>query len=74
MASKQAAAKYASDMVPAEYSRLIDEALRLRAGEDGHSLYRNRIERALATRRFILTVVRLCRNRHRELPLVSLLD
>jgi hypothetical protein len=58
--SKPAAAEYALGILPAEWHRLIHEALRVRTGEPRLSLYVSRIARASETRRFVRAIVQLC--------------
>ncbi len=61
--SKPAVAEYALGILPAEWHRLIHEALRVQTGELGPSLYMSRVARASETRRFIRAMVQLCGER-----------
>lgn len=72
--SKLASAEYALGILPTEWHHLIHEALRVHTGEGDRSFYATRIERAVATRRFVLMAIRLCHDRHPNLPPVTLLD
>jgi hypothetical protein len=72
--SKPTAAEYALGILPAEWHHLIHEALRVHTSEGGRSFYATRVERAVATRRFVLMAVELCHDRHPNLPPVTLLD
>lgn len=63
--SKPAAAEYALGILPAQWHRLIREALRVHSGEPGLSLNVSRVVRAGKTRRFVRAIVQLCEQRFR---------
>jgi len=61
--SKEAAGQWALELLP-DWRQLINEGLRLRAGQDKHSLYPTRWQRRRAVRDFILAMARECNARH----------
>ncbi len=58
--TKEQAGECALDMLPGEWHRLIREALRLREGAEGRSLYPSRLGRAKETKGFIAWVTGWC--------------
>lgn len=63
--SKEAAGKYVMAITPARYERVLQEALRIRAGEtagEAGSYYDNRLHRALDVVRFMRYMIRECQH------------
>jgi len=62
--SKEGAGEWALTALPEQWHPLIREALRLRAGENKHSLFPSRWQRMRAVREFILDQVMECNKRY----------